>query len=122
MVPQQPPICAVEVPQQLGQVDLGQVLRRASTDFDGGYVMCGMVGHGDAFVMRDPNGIRPAFWYEDDEVVVAASVFDHTPHHYHRDYHTWTALLVAFSSDPVEEAVRVYYSSDLLHHTYHLHS
>ena len=54
-------------------LDLGQVLRRASTDFDGGYVMCGMVGHGDAFVMRDPNGIRPAFWYEDDEVVVAAS-------------------------------------------------
>ena len=45
-------------------LDLGQVLRRASTDFDGGYVMCGMVGHGDAFVMRDPNGIRPAFWYE----------------------------------------------------------
>ena len=55
-------------------LDLGQVLRRASTDFDGGYVMCGMVGHGDAFVvMRDPNGIRPAYWYEDDEVVVAAS-------------------------------------------------
>ncbi|MGB0248382.1 MAG: amidophosphoribosyltransferase, partial [Flavobacteriales bacterium] len=54
-------------------LDLVQVLRRASTDFDGGYVMCGMVGHGDAFVMRDPNGIRPAFWYEDDEVVVAAS-------------------------------------------------
>ena len=54
-------------------LDMGHVLRRASTDFDGGYVMCGMAGHGDAFVMRDPNGIRPAFWYEDDEVVVAAS-------------------------------------------------
>ena len=54
-------------------LDMGQVLRRASTDFDGGYVMCGMAGHGDAFVMRDPNGIRPAYWYEDDEVVVAAS-------------------------------------------------
>ena len=35
--------------------------------------MCGAAGHGDAFVMRDPNGIRPAYWYEDDEVVVAAS-------------------------------------------------
>ena len=35
--------------------------------------MCGLVGHGDAFVMRDPNGIRPAFWFEDDEVVVVAS-------------------------------------------------
>ena len=54
-------------------LDLGNILRRASSDFDGGYVMCGLVGHGDAFVMRDPNGIRPAFWYEDDEVVVAAS-------------------------------------------------
>jgi amidophosphoribosyltransferase len=54
-------------------LDLGQVLRKASSDFDGGYVMCGMLGHGDAFVMRDPNGIRPAYWYEDDEVVVAAS-------------------------------------------------
>ena len=54
-------------------LDLGSILRRASSDFDGGYVMCGMLGHGDAFVMRDPNGIRPAYWYEDDEVVVAAS-------------------------------------------------
>jgi amidophosphoribosyltransferase len=54
-------------------LEVGQVLRRASTDFDGGYVMCGLLGHGDAFVMRDPNGIRPAYWYEDDEVVVAAS-------------------------------------------------
>ena len=35
--------------------------------------MCGLLGHGDAFVLRDPNGIRPAYWYEDDEVVVAAS-------------------------------------------------
>ena len=54
-------------------LDLSQVLKRASSDFDGGYVMCGMVGHGDAFVMRDPNGIRPAYWYEDDEIVVATS-------------------------------------------------
>ena len=54
-------------------LDMGEVLRRASVDFDGGYVMCGMAGHGDAFVMRDPNGIRPAFWYEDEDVVVAAS-------------------------------------------------
>lgn len=54
-------------------LDLESVLRRAASSLDGGYVMCGMVGHGDAFVMRDPNGIRPAFWYEDDEVVVVAS-------------------------------------------------
>jgi len=54
-------------------LDMQRVLQRASSDFDGGYVMCGLVGHGDAFVMRDPNGIRPAYWYEDDEIVVAAS-------------------------------------------------
>ena len=41
--------------------------------FDGGYVMCGLLGHGDAFVMRDAAGIRPAFYYRDDEVVVVAS-------------------------------------------------
>jgi len=54
-------------------LDLGNVLRKASRNWDGGYVMAGMVGHGDAFVMRDPAGIRPAFYYIDDEVVVIAS-------------------------------------------------
>ncbi|MCB0481728.1 MAG: amidophosphoribosyltransferase [Flavobacteriales bacterium] len=54
-------------------LNLGRVLRNAAEDFDGGYVMCGLVGHGDAFVLRDPNGIRPAFYYQDDEVVVVAS-------------------------------------------------
>ena len=55
------------------ELDVKQILSRAARDFDGGYVMGGMVGNGDAFVLRDPNGIRPAFWYADDEVVVAAS-------------------------------------------------
>ena len=54
-------------------LDLGGVLRSSASDFDGGYAMCGLLGHGDAFVLRDPNGIRPAYWYEDDEIVVAAS-------------------------------------------------
>jgi amidophosphoribosyltransferase len=54
-------------------LDLGTVLRKASRNWDGGYAMAGMVGHGDAFVMRDPSGIRPAFYYFDDEVVVIAS-------------------------------------------------
>ena len=54
-------------------LDLGTVLRKASRNWDGGYVMAGMVGHGDAFVMRDPAGIRPAFYYIDDEVAVIAS-------------------------------------------------
>jgi amidophosphoribosyltransferase len=54
-------------------LDLGTVLGKASRNWDGGYVMAGMVGHGDAFVMRDPAGIRPAFYFIDDELVVIAS-------------------------------------------------
>jgi amidophosphoribosyltransferase len=49
------------------------ILKRASEDWDGGYAMAGLLGHGDAFVLRDPSGIRPAFWYEDDEVCVVTS-------------------------------------------------
>jgi len=54
-------------------LDVQRLLKRACRKFDGGYVMGGMIGHGDAFLMRDPHGIRPAFYYQDDEVVVAAS-------------------------------------------------
>jgi amidophosphoribosyltransferase len=54
-------------------LDVASILRKASRNWDGGYAMAGMVGHGDAFVMRDPAGIRPAFYYIDDEVVVVAS-------------------------------------------------
>ncbi len=54
-------------------LDIQKLLRRATKKFDGGYVMGGMIGHGDAFIMRDPHGIRPAYYYHDDEVVVAAS-------------------------------------------------
>ena len=54
-------------------LDVAQILRKASRSWDGGYAMAGMVGHGDGFVMRDPAGIRPAFYYIDDEVVVVAS-------------------------------------------------
>jgi len=52
---------------------LKRVLKRSSKSWDGGYAMAGLVGHGDAFVLRDPNGIRPTYFYEDDEVVVVAS-------------------------------------------------
>ncbi|MEO6759675.1 MAG: amidophosphoribosyltransferase, partial [Saprospiraceae bacterium] len=52
---------------------LQRLLRRATKKFDGGYVLGGLIGHGDAFLMRDPNGIRPAYWYMDDEIVVGAS-------------------------------------------------
>ncbi len=55
------------------QLDVQRVLSRASREWDGGYAMAGMFGHGDAFVVRDPNGIRPAFYFEDEEVVVVAS-------------------------------------------------
>lgn len=48
-------------------------LQRAARDFDGGYVICGIVGHGDAFILRDPNGIRPAYYYQNDEILIAAS-------------------------------------------------
>jgi amidophosphoribosyltransferase len=54
-------------------LDVQKLLTRASKKFDGGYTMGGLIGHGDAFLMRDPNGIRPAFYYHDDEIVVAAS-------------------------------------------------
>lgn len=54
-------------------IDVASILRESSKKWDGGYVMCGMIGHGDAFVLRDPNGIRPAFFYQDEEVVVVCS-------------------------------------------------
>jgi len=54
-------------------LDVASILKKASRNWDGGYAMAGMVGHGDAFVMRDPAGIRPAYYYIDDEVVVVAS-------------------------------------------------
>jgi len=54
-------------------LDIKDLLTQSSENWDGGYAMAGMLGHGDAFVMRDPNGIRPAYWYIDEEVVVAAS-------------------------------------------------
>lgn len=54
-------------------VDMSHVLRQASKDWDGGYVMCGITGSGESFAVRDPWGIRSAFWYMDDEVMVLAS-------------------------------------------------
>lgn len=54
-------------------LDIKKILQEASKDWDGGYAIAGVIGHGDSFVMRDPNGIRPAFYYKDDEIVVVAS-------------------------------------------------
>jgi len=55
------------------KLDVAKILQDSSRKWDGGYVIGGLIGHGDAFVLRDPGGIRPAFWYEDDEVVVITS-------------------------------------------------
>ncbi len=63
-----------EITKKIGEeLNLTKVLQGATKRFDGGYALCGLVGHGDAFVLRDPNGIRPAFYYADEEVVVVAS-------------------------------------------------
>ena len=55
------------------RLDIAKILNRSSKNLDGGYAMAGLLGHGDAFVFRDPAGIRPAYYYQDDEVVVVAS-------------------------------------------------
>jgi amidophosphoribosyltransferase len=55
------------------KLDVASILQQSAADFDGGYALAGLIGHGDAFVMRDPNGIRPCHWYADEEVVVVAS-------------------------------------------------
>ncbi|WP_299209704.1 amidophosphoribosyltransferase [uncultured Dokdonia sp.] len=60
-------------PQIAERLKVEKILKRASKDWDGGYAMVGLLGHGDAFVLRDPAGIRPVYYYEDDEVAVVAS-------------------------------------------------
>ncbi len=63
-----------EVRQRVEEsIDLRKILRRSCQDFDGGYVIVGMTGYGASFIARDPNGIRPAYYYADDEVVIVAS-------------------------------------------------
>lgn len=54
-------------------LDVQRMLTRATRDFDGGFAIAGLIGHGDAFVLRDPSGIRPAYWYENEEIAVVAS-------------------------------------------------
>ncbi len=54
-------------------LNVAKILRKSAADWDGGYAMAGLLGHGDSFVLRDPAGIRPAYYYQDDEVIVVAS-------------------------------------------------
>ncbi|SDE08437.1 class II glutamine amidotransferase [Pedobacter soli] len=64
----------VAITQKIAEhLDIANILRRSAKTWDGGYSICGMVGNGDSFIMRDPAGIRPAYYYYDDEIVVAAS-------------------------------------------------
>ncbi|MBA6151816.1 amidophosphoribosyltransferase [Gelidibacter maritimus] len=55
------------------RLNVGKILKRSAKDWDGGYAIAGLLGHGDSFVLRDPAGIRPAYYYKDDEIVVVAS-------------------------------------------------
>jgi len=55
------------------KLNVAKILRKSASNWDGGYAMAGLLGHGDAFVLRDPAGIRPAYYYQDDEVIVVAS-------------------------------------------------
>ncbi|MDF3078235.1 MAG: amidophosphoribosyltransferase [Sphingobacteriaceae bacterium] len=64
----------VEITHKIAEnLDVGNILRRSAKTWDGGYTISGIFGHGDAFIMRDPSGIRPAFYYYDDEIVVVTS-------------------------------------------------
>jgi len=60
-------------PEIAARLNVAEILKESSKKWDGGYAMAGMIGHGDAFVLRDPAGIRPAYYFENDEVVVVAS-------------------------------------------------
>ena len=56
-------------------LDIASFIRKSEKMWDGGYAICGMLGHGDSFIFRDPKGIRPAFYYISDEIVVASYNF-----------------------------------------------
>lgn len=94
-------------------MNLAKVLQSATKDFDGGYAMAGLVGHGDAFVVRDPWGIRPAYYYKDDEIVVVASerpviqtVFD-VPYDAVQPIKPGYAIIIKRNGDVSHEEIRI---------------
>lgn len=93
-------------------LDIQKILKDASKKWDGGYSMAGMFGHGDAFVLRDPNGIRPAHWYMDDEVVVVTSerpqimTAFNIPAEKIQEIKPGHALIIRKNGDVVEKQVR----------------
>jgi len=67
-------LCGLDLSSAIARdLNVANMLHRCSPSWDGGYVICGIVGNGDMWAMRDPNGIRPAFYYRNDEIVVVAS-------------------------------------------------
>jgi amidophosphoribosyltransferase len=91
-------------------LDIRKIMKRSSKAWDGGYVMGGMIGNGDCFVARDPNGIRPCYYYKDDEIVVAASeraaistVFNIHPHDI-SELKPGHVLFIKASSNKIAEA------------------
>jgi amidophosphoribosyltransferase len=95
------------------EMNLVKILKKASEVWDGGYAMAGLLGHGDAFVLRDPNGIRPTFWYEDEEICVVASerpviqtAFNLTSDQIH-ELQPGHALIVKKSGEVKEEMINV---------------
>ena len=102
----------VEVTKRIArEMKIENILQKSAEDWDGGYAMAGLLGHGDAFVFRDPNGIRPAFYYQDDEVVVVASerpVIQTAFHLQTEQIHEITpgcALIMKRSGDAVEQEI-----------------
>jgi amidophosphoribosyltransferase len=94
-------------------LNIRNLLERSSKDWDGGYAIAGLIGHGDAFVVRDPWGIRPAFYYQDEEIVVAASerpviqTVMNIPYDQVREIKPGHALIVKKEGHITEEMIRI---------------
>ena len=94
-------------------LNIRNLLERSSKDWDGGYAIAGLIGHGDAFVVRDPWGIRPAFYYQDEEIVVAASerpviqTVMNIPYDQVREIKPGHALIVKKEGLITEEMIRI---------------
>ena len=98
-------------PYIVDHLNVAKVLKKSARDWDGGYAMAGLLGHGDAFVLRDPAGIRPAYFYQDDEVVVVASerpaiqtVFN-VPFDQVQELDPGTALIIRKSGEVLNEQI-----------------
>lgn len=98
-------------PYIVDHLNVAKVLKKSARDWDGGYAMAGLLGHGDAFVLRDPAGIRPAYFYQDDEVVVVASerpaiqtVFN-VPFEKVQELDPGTALIIRKSGEVLNEQI-----------------